>query len=65
MCRARAIFGWQRINNVRRIDAAWAFLGVEYCLAMFANIGGIFDMDGPAIARPPGYSARPQIISRQ
>jgi hypothetical protein len=32
---------------------------------MFANIGGIFDMDGPAIARPPGYSARPQIISRQ
>jgi hypothetical protein len=38
---------------------------VKYRLAMFANIGGIFDMDGPAIARPPGDGARPQIISRQ
>jgi hypothetical protein len=65
MCRARAIFGWQRVNNVRCVDAACAFFGVECRLAMFANIGGIFDMDGPAIARPPGYSARPQIISRQ
>jgi hypothetical protein len=65
MCRARAIFGWQRVNDVRRVDSACAFLGVECCLAMFANIGGIFDMDGPAIARPPCDGARPQIISRQ
>jgi hypothetical protein len=64
MCGAWAIFGWQRVNDVGRVDAARAFFGLKYRLAMFANIGGIFDMDGPAIARPPCYGARRQIISR-
>jgi hypothetical protein len=50
--------------DLGRKHAARAFFGVQYCLTMFANIGGIFDMDGPAIARPPCYGARHQIISR-
>jgi hypothetical protein len=65
MCRARTVSGWQRVDDVRRVNPACAFLGVEYRLTMFANIGGIFDMEGPAIARPPGHGARDQIISRQ
>jgi hypothetical protein len=65
MRRARAAFGWQRVNDVRRVNTACAFLCVEYRLSKFANIGGIFDMDGPTIARPPGHGARNQIISRQ
>jgi hypothetical protein len=64
MRRTRAIFGWQSIDDIGCVDAARAFFGVQYCLPMFANIGGIFDMDGPAIARPPCYGARHQIISR-
>jgi hypothetical protein len=60
----RAVFGWQRVNDIWRVNAACAFLGVKYRLTMFADICGIFDMYGPAIARPPCDSARHQIISR-
>jgi hypothetical protein len=36
---------------------------MQHGFAMFTDINSIFNMERPAAARPPGYSARTQFIS--
>jgi hypothetical protein len=52
-----------RVDDVRRVHTARAFLGMQHGFAMLTNIDSVFNMERPAAAGPPGYSARAQFIS--
>jgi hypothetical protein len=54
---AGALGSWKCVDDIGSVDSACPFFGVQNGFTMFAHIGGILDMNGPAITRPPSHGA--------
>src|SRR3546814_558577 len=62
---ARAAGGRRAVDDIGGVDAARAFLRLQYRLAGLADVGGILDLKRPVASRPPDDRAALQIVAGQ